>query len=89
MFSQSFISSNIQSYLVDKSWSSEKNNDKKIMFKFKSDGSLHLFTAGNEVGYEDYYISTSSCSNLGNGFDSSKVGSSSAGNYIVTRAFAM
>jgi hypothetical protein len=76
------ITNNIQQHLIGKRWSSSATTDKEVIFKFDSSGQLHLFMNGVEIGYEDYYITTSSCDS--ETFTDSKVGSTSSGNYIKT-----
>ncbi len=84
---RNFITDNVQEELQNKLWSSDPESNMKVMFQFKSEGTLHLYTAGNEVGFEDFYVTTEDCRDSRVEFDLAKVGTSSSGNYIKTQAF--
>jgi hypothetical protein len=73
------VTSNIQSNLLNKNWSSDPNSDKAVMFVFK-ETQLYVYSNGNEIGYEDYYLT-----NTDSTFNDSDIGSVSSGNYIKTR----
>ncbi len=84
MKSQTYITSNIQTYLVNKKWSIIAGKNKKISFLFKDTGKFHLYIDDVEIGTEDYYVASSSeCGNTVL-FNNSKIGTTSSGNYIKT-----
>lgn len=75
------ITSNIQSNLLNKNWSSDPNSNKAVMFVFKKT-KLYVYSNGNEIGHEDYYLTEKDST-----FKDSEIGGISSGNYIKTRRF--
>lgn len=82
--SGSYITSNIQQVLENKTWSI-KTGGKKISFSFKDNGKLILYIDNTKIGTENYYVTTNSdCGSNSVTFDNSKIGTKSSGNYIKT-----
>lgn len=77
-----FITSNIQQHLLNKFWSSKLNDSNKVVFYF-TQNQISVYSNGKKLADDQYYISDINCNNS-TIFDTVKIGSLSAGNYIKT-----
>jgi hypothetical protein len=79
------VTTNIQSHLINKFWSSNINDNNKVVFNFTQNG-LSLFMAKNKMGGEEsYYLAEYDEVKTTTTFSDSKIGRLSSGNHIVTK----
>ena len=79
------VTTNIQSHLINKFWSSNINDNNKVVFNFTQNG-LSLFIAKNKMGGEEsYYLAEYDEVKTTTTFSDSKIGRLSSGNHIVTK----
>ncbi|MBD0832036.1 hypothetical protein [Aestuariibaculum sediminum] len=78
------VTSNIQSHLVNKYWSSDATSTSKVVFQF-TQNDLSLYMNKNKIGTENYYLAEYNEVQDSFSFDSAKIGRISAGNHIVTK----
>jgi hypothetical protein len=79
------VTTNIQSHLINKFWSSNINDNNKVVFNFTQNG-LSLFIAKNKMGGEEsYYFAEYDEVKTTTTFSDSKIGRLSSGNHIVTK----
>lgn len=79
------VTTNIQSHLINKFWSSKIDDNNKVVFNFTQNG-LSLFIAKNKIGGEEsYYLAEYDEVKTTTTFSDSKIGRFSSGNHIVTK----
>jgi len=84
IISAQMISTDIQSHLLNKNWSSKPNTDQAVKFNF-TDTQLFLYSSGRSLANSFYYITNTDCNTFPSPFDDSKIGSTSSANYIKTK----
>lgn len=79
------VTTNIQSHLINKYWSSKINDNNKVVFNF-TQNSLSLFIGKKKMGGdESYYLAEYDEVKTSTTFSDSKIGRLSSGNHIVTK----
>lgn len=81
------VTTNIQSHLINKFWSSKIDDNNKVVFNFTQNG-LSLFIAKNKIGGEEsYYLADYDEVKTTTTFSDLKIGRFSSGNHIVTKSY--
>lgn len=81
------VTTNIQSHLINKFWSSKIDDNNKVVFNFTQNG-LSLFIGKNKIGGdESYYLADYDEVKTTTTFSDLKIGRLSSGNHIVTKRY--
>jgi Family of unknown function (DUF5977) len=83
--SQTMVTTNIQSRLLNKYWSPNVGDPYEVVFFF-TQNEVTLFVGNKKIGAEPYYITSNSEVTTPTTFDNSKVGLTSTGNCIKTNS---
>jgi hypothetical protein len=79
------VTTNIQSHLINKFWTSKIGDNNKVVFNF-TQNSLSLYIGKNKIGGdESYYLAEYDEVKTTTTFSDSKIGRLSSGNHIVTK----
>lgn len=85
MQSQTMVTTNIQTSLLNKYWCPNVGDPYEVVFFF-TQNEVTLFVGNKKIGSEPYYITNNSEVTTPTTFDNSKVGTTSSGNCIKTNS---
>jgi len=82
----SYITTNVQTHIVNKYWSNQLGTTGKAVFFF-GQNQWTSYINKRKIGSANYYFTNVSCNDPAAIFDNSKIGTSSNGNFIKTTRF--